>query len=270
MEACWPEGGGATLRTWRSLTLSAQPLGELISLSGRNAVVTGGARGLGRAIARRLAEAGASVLIGDLDHAGASATADELAATFGVTAIATRLDVTDTASITDTADAAVAELGGLDIWVNNAGIYPSTPVLEMTDDDWERVLDVNLRGTFVGSREAARRMVEAGRGGVIVNLSSRAGVRGSGTGIPHYVASKFAIRGLTQQLALEFAEHGIRVLGGGAHEDPHARSRGRHCGADAVRERPRRARSGSRSGGWANPTTSPGSCCSARATCRCS
>jgi NAD(P)-dependent dehydrogenase (short-subunit alcohol dehydrogenase family) len=154
-------------------------LGELISLSGRNAVVTGGARGLGRAIARRLAEAGASVLIGDLDGAGAAATAAELETTFGVTALATRLDVADTASITETADAAVAELGGIDIWVNNAGIYPSTPVLQMTDDDWDRVLDVNLRGTFVGGREAARRMIEAGRGGVIVNLSSRANCAGT-------------------------------------------------------------------------------------------
>src|SRR6476646_469710 len=124
---------------------SDRALGQLISLSGRNAVVTGGARGLGRAIARRLAEAGASVLIGDLDDAGATATADELAATFGVTVIATGLDVADTTSIIDTADAAVAQLGGIDIWVNNAGVYPSTPVLQLTDDDWDRVLDVNLR-----------------------------------------------------------------------------------------------------------------------------
>ncbi len=192
--------------------LSDRPLTELVSLAGRRAVVTGGARGLGRAIARRLAEAGASVLIGDVDEAGAATAADEIEADFGVTTASTRLDVADSASIIATADAAMTRLGGIDIWVNNAGIYPSTRVLDMSDADWDRVIGVNLRGTFIGSREAARRMVDAGRGGVIVNLSSRAGVRGSGPGIPHYVASKFGIRGLTAQLALEFAEHGIRVL----------------------------------------------------------
>jgi NAD(P)-dependent dehydrogenase (short-subunit alcohol dehydrogenase family) len=192
--------------------LSDRSLAELLSLRGRRAVVTGGARGLGRAIARRLAEAGASVLIGDVDGDGAAGAAAEVAVAYTATAVGRELDVSDTASIVATADAAVAELGGIDIWVNNAGIYPSRRVLNMSDDDFDRVLDVNLRGTFVGAREAARRMVDAGHGGVIVNLSSRAGVRGSGPGIPHYVASKFGIRGLTEQLALEFAEHGIRVL----------------------------------------------------------
>jgi NAD(P)-dependent dehydrogenase (short-subunit alcohol dehydrogenase family) len=96
--------------------------------------------------------------------------------------------------------------------VNNAGVYPSTPVLEMTDADWEHVIRTNLGGTFTGAREAARRMVAAGHGGVIVNLSSIAGIRGRGPGIPHYVASKHGIVGLTKQLALEFAAAGIRVL----------------------------------------------------------
>jgi NAD(P)-dependent dehydrogenase (short-subunit alcohol dehydrogenase family) len=180
---------------------------ELVSLAGRRAVVTGGARGLGAAIARRLAEAGASVLVGDIDDDGAEALAAEIGGR------ATHLDVSDGASIIAAADAAVTQLGGLDIWVNNAGIYPSTPVLEMDDDEWDRVLGINLRGTFIGSREAARRMVAAGKGGVIVNLSSAAGLRGRGPGIPHYAASKHGIVGLTRQMALEFAGDGIRVLG---------------------------------------------------------
>jgi NAD(P)-dependent dehydrogenase (short-subunit alcohol dehydrogenase family) len=192
--------------------LSDRTLAELVSLHGRRAVVTGGARGLGRAIARRLAEAGASVLIGDVDDAGAADAAAELTAAYDVPVRATHVDVSDSASIVALANAAVIELGAIDIWVNNAGVYPSRRVLAMTDDDWDHVIGVNLRGTFIGCREAARRMVDGGRGGVIVNLSSRAGVRGSGPGIPHYVASKFGIRGLTAQLALEFAEHGIRVL----------------------------------------------------------
>jgi NAD(P)-dependent dehydrogenase (short-subunit alcohol dehydrogenase family) len=193
--------------------LTDTPIAELISLAGRRAVVTGGARGFGRRIALRLAEAGASVLIGDLDEDGALAAAAEVHEAFGVDTVSIRLDVADAESIALTADAAVERLGGIDIWVNNAGVFPSTPVLDMTDEQWDHVLDVNLRGTFIGAREAARRMVAAGHGGVIVNFSSRAGVRGSGQGIPHYAASKFGVRGLTEQLALEFAEHGIRVLG---------------------------------------------------------
>jgi NAD(P)-dependent dehydrogenase (short-subunit alcohol dehydrogenase family) len=189
-----------------------RPIQDLISLQARRAVVTGGARGLGRAIARRLAEAGAAVLIGDIDEEGAKTAAEEMAARFGVAAVASRLDVADPGSISAAADTAVAELGGIDIWVNNAGVYPSTPVLQLSDDDWDRVIRINLTGTFSGCREAARRMVHAGRGGVIINLSSIAGIRGRGPGVSHYVASKHGIIGITRQLALEFAEARIRVL----------------------------------------------------------
>ncbi len=192
--------------------VSDRSLRELVSLQGRTAVVTGGAQGLGGAIARRLAEAGASLVIGDINLPGAKHVAGDLAATFGVTAVAAALDVSDPASIGRTADTAVNELGGIDIWVNNAGVYPSTPTLELPDDEWDRVVRVNLYGTFFGCREAARRMVQASRGGVIVNLSSVAGLRGRGPRVSHYVASKHGIIGLTQQLALEFAQDGIRVL----------------------------------------------------------
>ncbi len=139
--------------------VSDRSLGELVSLQGRTAVVTGGARGLGRAIARRLAEAGASLVIGDLIEAGARSVADDLAATFGVTALAMPLDVADSASIAALADIAVNQLGGIDIWVNNAGIYPSTPTLEMSDDEWNRVVRINLNGTFFGCRERVRARV---------------------------------------------------------------------------------------------------------------
>jgi NAD(P)-dependent dehydrogenase (short-subunit alcohol dehydrogenase family) len=191
---------------------SELPLEELISLSRRSAVVTGGARGLGRAIVRRLAEAGASVIIADIDLEEAEAAANEVTGLCGGTVLATPIDVASSASICAAADAAVARLGSLDIWVNNAGVYPSTPVLEMSDEDWERVIRINLSGTFVGSREAARRMVDRGRGGVIINLSSIAGVRGRTAGIAHYAASKHGIIGITRQMALEFASAGIRVL----------------------------------------------------------
>jgi NAD(P)-dependent dehydrogenase (short-subunit alcohol dehydrogenase family) len=187
-------------------------LQELTSLAGRRAVITGGAKGIGKAIARRLAEAGAGILIGDIDETGAKSAAEEIGDAFATPAMATALDVADTASIASTADMAVTELGGIDIWVNNAGVYPSAPTLEMSDDDWDRVLRLNLTGAFAGCREAARRMVQSGHGGVIVNLASVAGVRGRNPGVSHYVASKHGIVGITRQLALEFGGHGIRVL----------------------------------------------------------
>jgi NAD(P)-dependent dehydrogenase (short-subunit alcohol dehydrogenase family) len=192
--------------------LTEQSLQELVSLAGRRAVVTGGAKGLGQAIARRLAEAGAGVVIGDIDESGAKAAAAEIGARYDGPTLSTRLDVANPASTSAAADLAVAELGGIDIWVNNAGIYPSTPALELSDDEWSRVIGINLSGTFTGCREAARRMVLAGNGGVIVNLSSTTGLRGRGPSVTHYVASKHGVIGITRQLALEFASHGIRVL----------------------------------------------------------
>ncbi|AQZ61790.1 short-chain dehydrogenase/reductase SDR [[Actinomadura] parvosata subsp. kistnae] len=193
--------------------VSGKSLAELVSLQGRRAVVTGGARGLGRAIAARLAEAGAEVLLGDLDGDLAVAAAGELSERHGVRVAGAAMDVTDAASVAAVADRAVSELGGLEIWVNNAGIFPAVPLLEMSERTWDQVFAVNARGVFVGAREAARRMSRAGTGGVIVNIVSTAGFRGSAPGLAAYVGSKHAARGLTRELALELAPMGIRVLG---------------------------------------------------------
>ncbi|MFJ3802608.1 SDR family NAD(P)-dependent oxidoreductase [Streptomyces sp. NPDC090088] len=193
--------------------VSSRSLTELISLSGRRAVVTGAARGLGRAIAERLVEAGADVLIADIDAELATAVAGDLGCRGQGRALAAQLNVTDAESVVQAADLAVRELGGLDVWVNNAGIFPAVPALEMPEKTWDEVFAVNARGVFLGSREAARRMSEAGHGGVIVNVVSTAGFRGVGPGLAAYVGSKHAARGLTRQLALEFAPFGVRVLG---------------------------------------------------------
>jgi NAD(P)-dependent dehydrogenase (short-subunit alcohol dehydrogenase family) len=193
--------------------VSTKTVAELVSLEGRRAVVTGGAQGLGRAIARRLAETGASVLIGDLNDDLARAAADELCKSHGVKAVSTRMDVSDASSVIAAADLAVSQFGGIDIWVNNAGIFPNLLLPEMTVEAWDQVMDVNLRGIFLGSREAARCMIAADRGGVIINIASTAGFRGVATGLSAYVASKHGVRGLTRQMALELAPHGIRVLG---------------------------------------------------------
>lgn len=189
---------------------SDRPLVELLSLTGRRAVVTGGARGIGAAIVRRLAEAGADVVAADLDPDAAAATAHETAAATGRQVLGAPIDVGDTETIAAVADRCVAELGGLDIWVNNAGIYPTTgSVREVTDEFIDTMMQINLRGTFAGAREAAARMTS---GGVIVNLASTAGFRAA-AGISAYVASKHAVVGLTKNLAIELAESDIRVVG---------------------------------------------------------
>lgn len=193
--------------------VSQVALGDLISLKGRCAVVTGGAQGLGKAMARRLAEAGASVLIGDLRIEQAQVAAAELSERYGGKVIATRLDVTDTQSIEAAAELASSALGAIDIWVNNAGLYPNVGLLEMTDETWDQVMAVNLRGVFASCRAAARRMIDAGHGGVLINVVSTAGFTGVAPGVSAYVASKHGVRGLVRQLAIELAPHDIRVLG---------------------------------------------------------
>lgn len=193
--------------------VSGRSIAELVSLKGRVAVVTGGATGLGKAMTRRLAEAGAAVLIGDIDLELAQVTAAEVSQSCGATVVATRLDVADSAAIAATADLAIASFGSLDIWVNNAALYPSVPLLETGDELWDEVMAVNLRGLFAGSREAARRMILAGKGGVIVNVASQAGLRGVAPGLAAYSASKHGVVGATRQMAIELAPHNIRVVG---------------------------------------------------------
>lgn len=192
--------------------VSSKSIAELISLKGKKAVVTGGARGIGYAIVNRFAEAGADVVVADIDEPVASQSARAIATDWEKKVVAARADMSDGQSVQRLAEFAYETLGAVDIWVNNAGIYPSKPLLDMSDSDWDKVLDINLRGTFIGAREAARRMVSAGKGGVIINLASTAGFRAAGAGVAHYVASKHGVRGLTRALAVELGPYGIRVL----------------------------------------------------------
>ena len=189
---------------------SGRPLADLYSLAGKRAVVTGGAKGIGAAAATRLAESGAEVVIADLDESGAATLATELSARFGRRTAAVAVDIADTTSIERAADFCVKTLGGLDIWVNNAGIYPTTgPAIDATDGFIDHLLTVNVRGTYAGAREAARRMTN---GGVIINLASTTGFRAA-PGISAYVTSKHAVVGITKALAVEFGPRDIRVVG---------------------------------------------------------
>jgi len=186
--------------------VSSRSLAELISLAGRTALVTGGGKGIGAAVARRLAEAGAGVMVADIDKAAAEQVADEI----GGRAIGVELDVTDSAAVEAVVARAVAELGGLDILVNNAGIFPIFPVLALPDEEWDRVLRTNLYGAFYCAREAGRQMV--GKGGVIVNVASIQAFRAGSPGLAAYTSSKGALVSLTQALAVELGPMGVRVL----------------------------------------------------------
>ena len=188
--------------------VSGASLVDLLSLSGRVAVVTGAASGIGYATAARLAEVGARVIVADID----ADAAEQAQTRLGDRTLAAHVDVTDEESVCNLARLAVDDLGGLDVWISNAGIYPTAPLLALTADQWDDVLAVNLRGAFLGAREAARAMVGHGHGGVIVTIASTASYRAEGAGVTHYVASKFGVRGLTQSLAVELGPHGIRVL----------------------------------------------------------
>ena len=187
---------------------SNRTLAQLLDLTGRRAVVTGGAKGIGSQTARRLAEAGADVVIADLDLSAATATATEIANATGRTTVAAFIDIGDSATIVAAADVAMSRLGGIDIWVNNAGIYPTTgPAIDATDEFIDRMLTINVRGSFAGAREAAKRM----KSGVIVNLASIAGLSAT-PGISAYVMSKHAVIGMTKVLSREFAPLDIRVV----------------------------------------------------------
>ena len=175
-------------------------------LDGRRALVTGGARGIGRAISLALAGAGASVLVADRDALEAERTAEAIRRKQGE-ASARALDVTDVTAV----EAAASQQSEVDLLVNNAGLVTNAPALETTDADWRRVLDVDLDGVFWCSRAFGRAMVARGRG-AIVNIGSMAGdIVVHPQGQPAYNVAKAAVAMLTKSLAAEWAKSGVRV-----------------------------------------------------------
>jgi NAD(P)-dependent dehydrogenase (short-subunit alcohol dehydrogenase family) len=170
------------------------------------AVVTGAGTGIGAAIARELARRGHRVAVTDVDEDTASRLAGELEG-----AAAFRLDVTDPASIETACEAACEALGPLQVWVSNAGVSTMGRFVDLSEDEYDFNMAVNAKGVFLCGQVAARRLISQGSGGAIVNTASTAGKWGAAPYLAHYVASKFAVIGITQAMAAELGPSGIRV-----------------------------------------------------------
>lgn len=194
----------------------------MFNLSGKVALVTGARRGMGKSHALTLSSQGAAVAVTDIDLGECQAVADEIIAKGGQAA-AFKLDVTSKAEIESVFDEVIKRFGKLDILVNNAGIYQDKPALEMTEADWDRTIDINLKGQFFCAQRAAKEMSK-NKWGRIINIASIAS-GGVGVGISggaHYTASKGGVIGMTETLAIEFAPLGINVnaIGPGAIDTP--------------------------------------------------
>ncbi len=191
--------------------LQAKPLSELTNLTGRTAIVTGSAMGIGLGIARRLHEAGASVVVADLDLLAAEDAAEALQAQRAHSALAVHGDISDPESVERIAHDAVEVFGDIDILVNNAGIYPMATLSELSLKTFQRVIEVNLTGLFLCTKAVSSRMIAQGKGGRIINVTSIDALHPSMVGLAPYDASKHGAWGFTKNVALELAPHGISV-----------------------------------------------------------
>jgi len=189
--------------------VAKKTIAQIFDLTGKGAIVTGGGMGIGRAIVMRLAEAGAAVMIVDIDMDAAGKVVQRVKEKGGK-AEAIKADIRSLADAKKVAEGTVQAFGSLDILVNNAGIYPISKALDTTEELWDRVLDINLKGTFFFCQAAAREMIKAKHGGKIINLASIDAVHPMGD-VSHYNASKGGVLSLTKALALEWAPHGIIV-----------------------------------------------------------
>jgi len=175
-------------------------------LEGKSALITGSARGIGRAFAQAYIDEGATVAIADINLERAQATALEL----GPNAYPVRMDVTDQVSIDEAIAAVVAHTGKLDILINNAALFDLAPIVDISRDSFERLFSINVSGTLFTLQAAARQMIKQGHGGRIINMASQAGRRGEAL-VAVYCATKAAVISLTQSAGLDLIKHGINV-----------------------------------------------------------
>ena len=175
-------------------------------LKDKSALITGAARGIGRAFAEAYIREGARVAIGDINVEAANRTAREL----GAQAYAVELDVTDQASIDAAVRAVEAETGGIDILVNNGALFDLAPIVDISRESYDRLFSVNVAGTLFTLQAVARSMISRGKGGKIINMASQAGRRGEAL-VAVYCASKAAVISITQSAGLDLVKHGINV-----------------------------------------------------------
>jgi len=183
---------------------------KLLNLSGKTAIVTGGAKGIGLGIVTRLAQAGANVLIADLDEKTAIESSQKLIQQ-GLKVKSIKTDVSSESDVNEMVKMAVKEFGNLDIMVNNAGIFPQMPLSKMTKEDFDKVISINLRSVFLCTEAASKQMIAQGKGGKIINITSIDAIHPSMSGLAHYDASKHGAWGFTKTSALELAPHKIWV-----------------------------------------------------------
>ncbi|KAJ7772276.1 hypothetical protein B0H16DRAFT_1512934 [Mycena metata] len=187
--------------------MSAQSSRLLSRLQGKVAIVTGGGSGFGAAIARRFGEEGAKVIVADINVEGG----EKVATQNPVNLVFQRMDVTQESDWRATVDLAFSKFGGLDVVVNNAGTsYQNKPTAEVTDDEWERVFKVNVKSIFLSGKVVLPRLIEQGKGGSMINISSTGATRPR-PGLVWYNASKSAVTNATKGLAAEYGPHNIRI-----------------------------------------------------------
>ncbi len=175
-------------------------------LAGKTALITGAARGIGRAFAEAYLREGAQVALADIDFSGALQAAGEL----GANSVAVQLDVTDQNSIDSAVAKAIETFGHIDILINNAAVFTAAPTVEITREDYDRTVEINVAGTLFTMQAVARHMIERGAGGKIINMASQAGRRGEPL-VAVYCATKAAVISLTQSAGLDLIKHNINV-----------------------------------------------------------
>ncbi len=190
--------------------MKTRDLTDFFSLAGKNALVTGGGSGLGLAVAEGFAQYGAAVSVVDVDEAAAGEVAADIEAAGG-RAIAVACDVADPAQVEATVDATAEAFGDIHVLMSNAGIGDRAPATEMTLEQWQRVLDINLSGAWYFDQAVGKHMIERGVRGSIINTSSITSLVGITTGNANYASTKGALNALTRTLAIEWAPYGIRV-----------------------------------------------------------
>ncbi len=210
-----------------------------MGLEGRRALVTGAQQGIGRAAALALAQAGADVALNYLDDRAATEKVAAEIRALGRRALVFPGDVAKAADVAALVTAATREWGAPDVLVNNAGVFPRSPFLELAEREWDLVLDVNLKGSFLCAQAVARGLVAEGRRGSIINLASQA-IRGAPLGV-HYTASKGGVVAMTRAMALALAPHGIRVNAVAPGLTDTAQPRYEHSRVDHGRAEPRGA-----------------------------